>query len=251
MLLLAGCQSQKELNMNSQKNTRNLHHFNFRTAFMSGFYEGEYTMKQLLQKGDFGLGTFNNLEGEMIVLDGKIYRATTDGLATEVNDLQVKTPSAMVTFFEADQEITFTNLTRDKLIAWINENLDTQRDMYALKVTGSFASLKARSQDPIYEKPFPEIEEVVDNMVYHDLKEVSGTLVGFQLPPYLDNINYPGLHFHFVSQHETQPAGGCAPAFTIKQATLSIMKLHAFSVDIPQTSDYYKLEMDQEKNKVM
>ncbi|MEM7552209.1 MAG: acetolactate decarboxylase [Bacteroidota bacterium] len=236
--------------MQAIKYERNLYHFNFRTAFMSGFYEGEFTLGQMLNKGDFGLGTFNNLEGEMIVLNGKVYRATTDGLAVEVTDPNVKTPSAMVTFFKPDREVELTNLTRDKLIEWIEANLDTQRDMYALKITGSFESLKARSQHPIFEKPFPEIEEIVDNMVYHDLEDVTGTLVGFQLPPYLDNVNYPGLHFHFIGNQSTQE-GGCAPGFSIRLANLSIMKLHSFSVDIPQTDDYYKLEMDQEKNKVI
>ncbi|MEO1050163.1 MAG: acetolactate decarboxylase [Bacteroidota bacterium] len=231
-------------------NNRNLHHFNFRTAFMSGYYEGDFTLDQLKEKGDFGLGTFNNLAGEMIVLDGKVYRATTDGKATEVIDATVKTPSAMVTFFEADQEEVFIDLTKDKLIEWIEDNLDTKRDMYALKIVGDFESLKARSQDPIFERPFPEIEEIVDKMVYHDLEKISGTLVGFQLPPYLGHLNYPGLHFHFVSD-QGELVGGCAPGFRIKRAKLSIMKLRSFSVDIPQNQEYSKLEMRPEKNSVM
>ncbi|MEL6561662.1 MAG: acetolactate decarboxylase [Bacteroidota bacterium] len=233
-----------------KKPERNLHHFNFRTAFMSGFYEGEFTLSELLEKGDFGLGTFNNLQGEMIVLGGKVYRATADGLAKTVTDPFVKTPSAMVTFFKADKEIQLMNLNRDKLIEWITENLDTERAMNALKISGSFETLKARSQHPVLGKPFPEIEDVVKNMVYHDLENTEGTLVGFQLPPYLDNINYPGLHFHYVS-NKSKLVGGCAPAFHIQFATLSVMKLHSFSVDVPQTRDYDKLKMNKDKNKVM
>lgn len=249
-ILSISCNTKENKMIQTERPEKNLHHFNFRTAFMSGFYEGDFTLGEMLKKGDFGLGTFNNLDGEMIVLDGKVYRATTEGLAVEVVDPEVKTPSAMVTFFKPDREVELTNLTRDKLIRWIGENLDTKRDMYALKITGSFETLKARSQYPIFEKPFPEIEEVVDNMVYHNLEDVSGTLVGFQLPPYLDNVNYPGLHFHFVGS-QSKPEGGCAPGFNISRATLSIMKLRSFSVDVPQTSDYYELEMNKEKNKVM
>ena len=248
-IVVLSCSKENDM-IHTQRPKRNLHHFNFRTAFMSGYYEGEFTLGEMLNKGDFGLGTFNNLDGEMIVLDGKVYRATTDGLAEEVTGLTEKTPSAMVTFFEPDQQVALTNLTRDKLIDWIAENLDTKRDMYALKVTGSFKVMKARSQHPVYEKPFPQIEEIVDNMVYHDLEEVTGTLVGFQLPPYLDNVNYPGLHFHFVGNAAKQE-GGCAPGFSIHKATLSIMKLHSFSVDVPQTSNYYALDLDKDKNKVM
>jgi len=244
---MISCDNQMTI-METQRPERNLHHFNFRTAFMSGFYEGEFTMQSLAQKGDFGLGTFNNLDGEMIVLDGKVYRATADGKAIEVVDPNIKTPSAMVTFFQADRQVYFESTAKGELIEWIKENLDTEKDMYALKITGTFNTLKARSQNPVFSKPFPEIEAIVDNMVYHDLEYVSGTLVGFQLPPYLENVNYPGLHFHFIGD---EPLGGCAPDFSIRKASLSIMRMNSFSVDIPQNEDYYNLDMNEEKNKVM
>ncbi len=252
-LLLVACSKEiKKTNMET-KLDRNLHHFNFRTAFMSGMYEGEFTMEQLLQKGDFGLGTFNNLEGEMIVLGGKIYRATADGNASEVNNPAVKTPSAMVTFFRPGREVDMINLTREKLEEWIDKNLDIQKRMYAIRITGSFDSLKTRSQHPVYEKPFPGINDIIDNMVYHNREETQGTLVGFQLPPYLEGINYPGLHFHFISDTGSGSAsvGGCAPGFHIQKAKLSIMELTSFSVDVPRNQDFYELKLDREKSKHM
>ena len=41
------------------------------SALLSGVYEGETTMADLLQHGDFGLGTFNHLDGEMIAFNRK------------------------------------------------------------------------------------------------------------------------------------------------------------------------------------
>ena len=40
------------------------------SALLAGVYDGELTVRELLQHGDFGLGTFNSLDGEMIIVDG-------------------------------------------------------------------------------------------------------------------------------------------------------------------------------------
>ena len=44
------------------------------SALISGVYEGQITMAELLKHGDFGLGTFNNLDGELVALNSKIYQ---------------------------------------------------------------------------------------------------------------------------------------------------------------------------------
>ncbi|WHX15610.1 acetolactate decarboxylase [Streptomyces malaysiensis subsp. malaysiensis] len=35
---------------------------------------GEVTIGELLRHGDFGVGTFNHLDGEMVILGGSCYR---------------------------------------------------------------------------------------------------------------------------------------------------------------------------------
>lgn len=230
------------------KKEKNLHHFNYRGAFMSGYYEGTFPLSAVLKNGDFGLGTFNNLDGEMVVLEGKIYRAKPDGSAELVKDLSENTPSAMVTYFNSELEVPFENLSTDSLKSWIAENLDTEKKMYALKVQGAFSELTARSQEKVTEQPFPPINEIVDDMIYHDLKDIQGTLVGFQLPPYLGNVNYPGLHFHFVSDRMNQSQNaGCAPRYVLNRGILEVMEMTSFSVDIPTDEAYDKMEIIPEK----
>ncbi len=41
------------------------------SALIDGVYEGETTIAELLKHGDFGLGTFNHLDGELIAFDRK------------------------------------------------------------------------------------------------------------------------------------------------------------------------------------
>jgi acetolactate decarboxylase len=44
------------------------------SALVEGVHDGEVSVKSILERGDFGLGTFANLDGEMVVLDGRVYQ---------------------------------------------------------------------------------------------------------------------------------------------------------------------------------
>jgi acetolactate decarboxylase len=44
------------------------------SALVEGVYSGSVCSSVLLEHGDFGLGTFEDLDGEMVILDGQIYQ---------------------------------------------------------------------------------------------------------------------------------------------------------------------------------
>ena len=50
-------------------------------SLVQGYYDGIITVGELKQHGDTGIGTFEGLNGEMIVLDGTVYQAVADGSA--------------------------------------------------------------------------------------------------------------------------------------------------------------------------
>ena len=52
-------------------------------AILNGLYEGMTDFKTLQTYGDFGIGTFVGLDGEMISLDGRFYQVKADGIAYE------------------------------------------------------------------------------------------------------------------------------------------------------------------------
>ena len=70
-------------------------------AIIEGLYREKTTIGEIRKKGDFGLGTFNRLDGEMIMLDGEVFRMKADGKAYPVNDSE-QTPFACVTHFKPD-----------------------------------------------------------------------------------------------------------------------------------------------------
>src|SRR3712207_8423939 len=65
------------------------HHTLFQTstieALLDGNYEGDVTFAELEDRGDFGLGTFDALDGEMIALDGDFYQVRADRKSTRLN----------------------------------------------------------------------------------------------------------------------------------------------------------------------
>ena len=52
-----------------------LFQYNTLGALMAGLYGGSFTIGELLEHGDLGVGTLDSIDGELIVLDGKAYQA--------------------------------------------------------------------------------------------------------------------------------------------------------------------------------
>src|SRR5262244_3120675 len=68
------------------------------SSLLAGGYDGDTTVGELIEHGGFGLGTFNGVDGEMMVLDGEVFRGTVDGRAHAVAATAL-TPFAVVVAF--------------------------------------------------------------------------------------------------------------------------------------------------------
>jgi len=168
-------------------------------AIFKGVYDGEITYKELKQHGDFGIGTFNGLDGELFALEGKFYRIKADGIAYPVDD-SMKTPFAVVTFFESDKSVLLDEASDYKqLQQYLDDLLPTKDIFYAIKIEGTFKYIKARNI-PRQNKPYPQFSEVVKNQLIFEFHNVEGTMVGFWCPAYLEEINVPGYHLHFITK---------------------------------------------------
>ncbi len=215
-------------------------------ALMTGVYDGETTLAALLKEGDFGSGTFNSLDGEMVLLDGQVYRITGTG-RVERPPLTTKVPFAAVTFFEADRKIPLAaGLTMPQFISETDRLLPTPNIFYAIKISGTFESVKTRSV-PRQEKPYRPLAEVVKTQPEFNLKNVRGTMVGFRCPPYVKGINVPGYHLHFITAD--RKAGGHVLDFKAQKAIVEIDDTNEFFLMLPSDSPFYKadLALDREK----
>jgi acetolactate decarboxylase len=171
-------------------------------ALMSGRYDGVMPIPELLRGGDFGLGTLDHLDGELIVLDGRAYQVRGDGVVVAVGPDR-STPFALVTPFAPDGEFACPRVGNiADLDARLDDALGRKNHFLAVRVDGRFAAITLRSvhrQEP----PYRPLGEVVKGQSVWTHGEVSGTLVGIRCPAWIGGLNVPGYHWHFLSDDHT------------------------------------------------
>jgi acetolactate decarboxylase len=169
---------------------------------MIGCYGGVMPIPELLRYGDFGLGTLDHLDGELIVLDGRAYQVRGDGAVVEAGPDR-STPFAIVTPFEPDGEFPWPRVGNlSDLDARLDDALGQQNNFLAVRVDGRLAAITLRSvhrQEP----PCRPLVQVVKGQSVWTHKEVSGTLVGIRSPAWALGLNVPGYHWHFLSDDRT------------------------------------------------
>lgn len=168
------------------------------SALQAGVFDGDLPITALKRHGDFGVGTFNALDGEMVMVDGEIYQIKADG-RTQIAADGLYTPFAAVTFFAADQTALIDKaLACSALQAHLDMLLPDLERPYAIKLTGEWAILTLRAPLP-EEQPYPTLAEALADQVVFEFTQDSGTMVGFRLPDYLNGVNSIGYHFHYLS----------------------------------------------------
>src|SRR5439155_18390467 len=75
------------------------------TALVEGIYQGAVRVGTLREHGDLGLGTFENLDGEMVIVDGHFFHVRSDGSVRECDD-DVLSPFAVITRFAPEPAVT-------------------------------------------------------------------------------------------------------------------------------------------------
>lgn len=209
-------------------------------ALIQGVYDGPVTVAELRTHGDFGLGTFNGLDGEMIVLDGRVFQMKADGRCLPAAAEQ-GTPFAAVTFFQADiRPEAIGNTDAAGLQRFLDARLPTPNLFYAVKITGEFRMVKTRSV-PRQTPPYPKLTEVVKTQPVFERRDIAGTLVGFRCPTYTKGINLPGYHLHFLSADKQ--FGGHLLTCAIKHATVEVSTLPAVNLRLPQDEAFARADL--------
>lgn len=199
IILFAGCA--KKIDTSEKGDT--LYQVSIINSLLSGNYDGFVTVGELKKHGDIGLGTFDMLDGEMIVLDGKVYRIDSEGKVIEIKD-EVTTPFAAVTTFEEDSSHNLTGIDSLDLLQKQLDKLITNTDLfYIFRIDAEFDYIKTRSV-PKQEKPYPILSEVTKNQSIFEYHDVKGTVVVAWCPEYIGGVNVSGYHMHFISDDRTQ-----------------------------------------------
>jgi acetolactate decarboxylase len=167
-------------------------------ALLDGAYDGDLSFAELAEHGDLGLGTLNGLDGEMIAIDGRFYRADVDGVVNGVDGAR-RTPFAVVIRFEPTIEVACDGpLEHQELLGRLDELLPARAASCAVRIDGRFDLVRARSV-PRQRPPYRPLTEVVAEQHVFELADIEGTMLGFRFPSYVEGIEVSGFHLHFIA----------------------------------------------------
>jgi acetolactate decarboxylase len=210
-------------------------------ALVAGVYSGVVNVKAVLDHGDFGLGTFANLDGEMVILDGRVYQVQGSGRVSEARP-NADAPFAVVTHFspEVDVQISPVENLRD-----LASRCDAQRlsgnIFYAFRLDGWFSGIRTRAVSPPGDGK-RLIDAAKAQSEFH-FKNLAGTLVGLWSPGFSSAFSVPGYHFHFLS--EGHQHGGHLLDCAAGPLRLRMEALTNFHLALPEIESFLKADLSR------
>lgn len=208
-------------------------------GLMQDLMDGTEKIGELLHYGDFGLGTLEGSNGEVIILDGVVYHADETGVINQLAGDEL-TPYAAVTTFQTDEDFSLAELSdkavKDRILEKISHNLFS-----AVKISGTFKHMHVRVA-PKQEKPYPRFVEIARHQPEFSADEISGTIVGFFTPNLFQGAAAAGFHLHFIS--DDRQFGGHVLDFELTEGKVELMELAEFRQHFPtENTDYLENEI--------
>lgn len=208
-------------------------------AIVEGVFDGVVSIATLREHGDFGLGTFVDLDGEMIALDGDFFQIRGDGSVHRTADDQ-QVPFAVVTRFVPEHRAELGEMPS---IAALYADLDARRPsdnlFYAVRIDGTFRHIhnrvacKAQADEGLVAATGHQAE-------FTD-RDIEGTLIGFWTPAYAKTIGISGWHLHFISadrRHGGHLLGLSGTGWRLSWAAIDDMR-----VAIPETASFLAADL--------
>lgn len=214
-------------------------------ALALGLSKSVITVEELLKHGNLGLGTFEDVDGEMIVLDGNCYRARNNGDVVPAED-ERGIPFASVCDFQTQKVISLCDMdTIDQLKSWLTLRIEEDfglNSMYAVRIDGEFSKVDARSESGTKAHHVTLKDALSVTQKAFIFENIKGSLVCVYYPDYMDGINAAGWHLHFLS--EDKKHGGHVFDISLTKGTAEFCRITSVEVRIPDTPafDTYALK---------
>jgi acetolactate decarboxylase len=167
-------------------------------SLLLGQFDGTVPFAALVADGDFGLGTLDGLDGELVVLDGRGYQIRSDGTVVEVGPRHM-IPFAVVTPFDQDGELACPSV---RSLADLERHVDSAvghpNNFVAIRIEADLASATLRSVHP-QAKPYRPINTRKDFQSVWRREALHGTFIGIRSPAWARGVTVPGYHWHFLA----------------------------------------------------
>lgn len=199
-------------------------------SLVAGNFDRMASLDRLPKCVNFGLGTFENLDGEMILIDGKYYQLKADGVAYEP-PADAGTPFATLSSFEPTKEIEVKEaMTMEEFVAFVNKEIPEENIPLQVRFDGEFDLIHVRSVPP-QKRPFPTLAEVAKFQPEFKQEHKKGSLIGFRFPKYFAAFNLPGYHLHFID--DERKFGGHVLGFKVTKGKITTAEGQGFHLHLP------------------
>ncbi|MCO5945909.1 acetolactate decarboxylase [Mucilaginibacter flavidus] len=223
----------------------NLYSAGYASAFISGLYDAWYPYKKLHQHGNFGLGAPAKLDGELMMLNGKLFKTEYTGKTVPIDDTGA-TPYAVVCFFYATKVFKPAGeLNKAALFKFMDSVLVNQNGIYAIHVTGKFKYVKTRAFEPVQQKPYVPLAAMLNKQHFFEFRTIKGDMIGYKLPIYMDGAHITGYHFHFLSDDKT--SGGHIIDVIGDDVTIEVDMLNSYTMELPPTADFKNFDFKKDR----
>ena len=168
---------------------------------------------------------------------GVAYLATADGNVTVMSPEDGVAFSTVAKFdttvpVEKLENISSIEVLKEKLAPYVEKNPNI---FYMLKATGTFGKMHVRSCYAC-EKPYPTLSEAASHQKEFQYQNVSGSVIAVYCPPYVEGINLPGWHFHFLSQDKT--TGGHILGLQADSLSLQLNPILDWELLLPENPEF-------------
>lgn len=196
---------------------------------VDGYFKGYNSVNELASKGDFGLGVYHDMNGELILIDGIFYRVDYGG-KVEKAQTYLTVPYITMTYFKPDARFTVSKkMSSRDFLDYLNKSIDPKK-IYAIRIEGFFNSLKlCAPRTP--KRIGATLEEVIKDRAVFNTNNPNGVAVGFYFPKHYKGVNIPGFHFHYISSDKKY--GGHLMDFAIKNIQVQLQIIKSLEVNNP------------------
>ena len=221
--------------------------FSTMDALLAGSYDGHMTCRAMARNGDLGIGTFDRLDGEMVLLDDRLYQVRSDGKVYAPSPDETTPFASVVNFRPTQNRAVPAGLNFQEFQTWMDAMLPGTNVVCAFRLTGRFQHIRTRSV-PVQSKPYPPLADVVrTSQSVFELGKCSGTLVGFRLPDFVKGINVPGYHVHFLTAD--RQAGGHVLDFTLEGGTVEFTLCSRIDLLLPDGGALQGIDFSRDRSK--
>jgi acetolactate decarboxylase len=213
-------------------------------ALVEGLYQGALRISHLLEHGDFGIGTFINLDGEMVVLDGTAYQIAA-GSPVRIAPPDTLIPYAVVTRFKeqvSNKEAKFGSFREATALCDVMR--DSENLFYAFRIDGQFDKVSARVMRPVGRGTcLANASQGQEELAFQN---VTGTIVGLWTPGYASSLSVPGYHFHFITDDRSR--GGHILDCAARHVSIRASSIADFHVALPETVEFLRADLSRDPN---